>query len=593
MTFRQLRVLGHMLRLSVRADARRSVLMMLLIAIQAGFAAVTALNQRWLIDSAGLGLVAGVLGAAALGMVLHALDQTGRLLERNWRTDVSQHVDLRVHDEILATTARIPTIEHLERPEYLDRLVLLRKSTRELATSCWATAHTAADVVSLSLTAWLLAAVHPLLTVPVVLAAVPLFCGNRARRIEQGAADATAEPERTERRLHEMCTTPEPAKELRISGSGSALSDHADELLGQVLRLRGRAMVRAAAWQLAGWLCYVAGFLIGLGVVAQLVIDGRASVGDIVLVISLSTQLRGQLYGTINGILQLGRAGHVIGHYQWLNSYAAAQTSTASGTPPARLTHGIALTGVRFRYPGSDRDVLDGIDLHLPAGRTVALVGINGAGKTTLVKLLAGLYRPDVGSITVDGAPLPELSPEEWRSRITGTFQDFATFELLARETVGVGDLPRVSDLDAVRAAIAATGAGAVIAALPDGLETQLGRVFDGAQPSQGQWQKLALARGHMRTDPLLLILDEPTAALDPQAEHDLYERFVDQARATTAEHGTITLVVSHRFSTVRMADLIVVLQDGRIAEQGTHEDLVSANGPYARLYRIQANQYS
>ncbi|MEO3752080.1 ABC transporter ATP-binding protein [Streptomyces sp. B6B3] len=593
MTVRQLRVLGHMLRLSLRADARRSVLMMVLIAVQAGSAALTAVNQRWLIDSAGLGLVAGVLGAAALGMTLHAVDQAGGLLERNWRTDVSQHVDLRVHQEILALSARIPTIEHLERPEYLDRLTLLRKSTRELATSCWATAHTAASLVSLGLTVWLLAAVHPLLTVPVALAAVPLFCGNRARRVEQRAADQTAELERVERRLHEMCTTPEPAKELRISGSGPTLSDRADELLDRALRIRGRAMVRAAVWQLAGWLCYVAGFLTGLGVVAQLVIDGRASVGDIVLVISLSTQLRRQLAEAIHGILQLGRAGHVSGHYHWLRTYAAAESSGATGTPPDRLARGITLSGVRFRYPGSDRDVLDGIDLHLPAGRTVALVGINGAGKTTLVKLLTGLYRPNEGGITVDGVPLPELSPAAWRSRVTGTFQDFVAFELRARETVGVGNLPRAADPDAVRAAVAATGAGTVIDSLPDGLETQLGRVFDGAQLSQGQWQKLALARGHMRTDPLLLVLDEPTAALDPQAEHDLYERFVDQARATTAQYGTITLVVSHRFSTVRMADLIVVLQDGRIAEQGTHEDLLSADGPYARLYRIQARQYS
>jgi ATP-binding cassette, subfamily B, bacterial len=222
----------------------------------------------------------------------------------------------------------------------------------------------------------------------------------------------------------------------------------------------------------------------------------------------------------------------------------------------------------------------------------VAVVGENGAGKSTLVKLLCGFYAPTAGRITVDGMDLREMAPGQWRSRLAGAFQDFARLEFEARRSVGLGELEHLDDTVAVAAAVSRAGASDVVEQLRDGLDTQLGANWpDGTDLSFGQWQKFALARGFMRERPLLTILDEPTAALDAETEHALFERYAEQARSSRSD-GRITVLVSHRFSTVRMADLIVVVRDGRIAEIGSHEQLMADGGTYADLYAIQAHAY-
>jgi ATP-binding cassette subfamily B protein len=228
----------------------------------------------------------------------------------------------------------------------------------------------------------------------------------------------------------------------------------------------------------------------------------------------------------------------------------------------------------------------------------VAIVGENGAGKTTLVKLLCRLYPPTSGRILVDGVELARMPADAWRSRMAGAFQDFFRFEFRARHTVGVGDVPRLDDGPAVLAAVSRAGADDVVARLEAGLETQLGPTWpEGVEVSFGQWQKLALARGFMRDRPLILVLDEPTAALDAETEHALFERYAAAARGTSngaagGADGRITILVSHRFSTVRMAELIVVLDGSRVVEVGAHEELVARGGPYAELYGIQAAAY-
>jgi ATP-binding cassette subfamily B protein len=281
----------------------------------------------------------------------------------------------------------------------------------------------------------------------------------------------------------------------------------------------------------------------------------------------------------------------------WLEDYAASFAASADLGVPARLTDGIRFEHVSFAYPGTERLVLDDVNLELPAGVVVAIVGENGAGKTTLVKLVAKLYEPDTGRILVDGAGLARMRADEWRSRLAGAFQDFFRFEFRARHTVGVGDVPRLDDEAAVVTAVGRAGAEDVVAHLRSGLETQLGSTWPGGvEVSFGQWQKLALARGFMRDHPLLLVLDEPTAALDAETEHALFERYAAAARGTgknvSGADGRITILVSHRFSTVRMADLIVVLDGARVAEVGTHDDLMARGGQYAELYGIQAAAY-
>jgi ATP-binding cassette subfamily B protein len=219
-------------------------------------------------------------------------------------------------------------------------------------------------------------------------------------------------------------------------------------------------------------------------------------------------------------------------------------------------------------------------------------VGENGAGKTTLVKLLSKLYEPTSGRILVDDAALARMPADEWRERLAGAYQDFFRFELQARQTVGVGDVDRLDDELAVLTAVDRAGADDVVQRLSSGLDTQLGPTWPGGvEVSFGQWQKLALARGFMRDNSLLLVLDEPTAALDAETEHALFERYAAGARQE-GDGGRITILVSHRFSTVRMADLIVVLDGAHVVEVGSHEALMAKGGQYAELYGIQAAAY-
>ena len=222
----------------------------------------------------------------------------------------------------------------------------------------------------------------------------------------------------------------------------------------------------------------------------------------------------------------------------------------------------------------------------------MAVVGENGAGKTTLVKLLAGLHEPTHGAVRVDGTDLRRFHHDEWRRRLGGTLQDFVRFELPAADAVGLGDLPRAGDSGAVRAAVDRAGADDVVERLPDGLATQLGAHWDhGVDLSYGQWQKVALARGFMRERPLVVVLDEPSAALDAETEHTLFVRYAEHAAAEAA-NGRVTVLISHRFSTVQVADLIVVLDGARVVEVGSHDELMVLDGRYATLYRLQVAGY-
>ncbi|HXT91100.1 MAG TPA: ABC transporter ATP-binding protein, partial [Trebonia sp.] len=236
---------------------------------------------------------------------------------------------------------------------------------------------------------------------------------------------------------------------------------------------------------------------------------------------------------------------------------------------------------------------LDDVNLFLPTGSVVAIVGENGAGKSTLVKLLAKLYSPTSGRILVDDTDLARVDSVRWRERLAGAFQDFFRFEFHAGQTIGVGDLPRLDIEPALVTAAERAGAQDLVNALPNGLRTQLGPTWhEGVDVSYGQWQKLALARGFMRDTPLLVALDEPTAALDAETEHQLFERYAASAHQAR-RNGSVTILVSHRFSTVRMADLIVVMDGAHVTESGSHEDLMTLGGRYADLYRLQAAGYS
>jgi ATP-binding cassette subfamily B protein len=387
-----------------------------------------------------------------------------------------------------------------------------------------------------------------------------------------------------------MATTAAPGKDVRVTGIGGQLAS--DRRLAWE---KGNRPIATARWASAGWYA-IAWAIFGLGYVGAIVFVssslGRPA-GDVLLTLAAGSRLSFYVGGAA------GEIGFLRGIWldaakrlAWLEDYAKAVSATADHSAPGRLANGIRFERVSFAYPGTNRLVLDGVDLTLPAGAVVAIVGENGAGKSTLVKLLAKMYQPTSGRILVDGTDLAQVAAEDWRLRLAGAFQDFFRFEFRARHTVGVGDLPRLDDVAAVTRAVGRAGADDVVPRLPGGLDAQLGPTWPGGvDVSFGQWQKLALARGFMRDGPLLLVLDEPTAALDAETEHALFERYASAVRMDESA-GRITILVSHRFSTVRMADLIVVLDGARVAEAGTHEALMARRGRYAELYGIQAAAY-
>jgi ATP-binding cassette subfamily B protein len=321
----------------------------------------------------------------------------------------------------------------------------------------------------------------------------------------------------------------------------------------------------------------------------------HAPAASVLLVLAAGARLSAYIGATV------GEIGFLRGFWMdgsrrlaWLEDYAASVAASGDLPVPATLRRGIRMEHVSFAYPGTSRIVLDDVSLTLPAGAVVAIVGENGAGKTTLVKLLAKMYEPSSGSIFLDDTPLARVPACEWRKRLAGAFQDFFRFEFRARHSVGLGDVSRLDDPVSVANAVERAGAGDVVARLTSGLDTQLGPTWpSGVELSFGQWQKLALARGFMRDEPLLLVLGVPSAALDAETEHALFERYAAALRGVgAAESGRITILVSHRFSTVRMADLIVVLDGARLVEFGSHEELMARGGQYSELYGIQAASY-
>ncbi|MEV4263880.1 ABC transporter ATP-binding protein [Kribbella sp. NPDC049584] len=472
-----------------------------------------------------------------------------------------------------------------EQPEYLDEVQRVREERDGLGSMVNAVAGLLRAAAVLVVTSVLLARVDPVLLILVAVALVSLVISRRARDLRVAAQEATSEPERLRRHLFDVATSADSGKELRIFGVGAELRARHHRVSDRIIGVRKTADRKAAVLESLDALVSAAAFVGAIVLIIWHAVRGTATPGDVVLVIGLAGSVGGAV---VNGVAYLGQFFWVL---RVATRLVALQDRTrivdqpTIGAGPA-LSRGIQLDNVSFAYPGSDRPVIDNVSLRLPAGSVVALVGENGAGKTSLVKLLSGFYRPDSGRITVDGTDLADIPA--WWQRVSGTYQDYATFEFLARETVGVADLDRLTD-ENVLAALERAGATDVPAILPRGLGTQLGSVWeDGVDLSGGQWQKLALARGLMRDHPSVVIFDEPTAALDPPTEHALFEQIARQARRA----GTVTLLISHRFSTVTMADLIVVLANGRILETGNHQHLIESDGTYAELYHLQANAY-
>jgi ATP-binding cassette, subfamily B, bacterial len=532
-------------------------------------------------------LLGASVGLAASTAATWYLRTVSTRVQRRFRDKVT----IALEGHVARLQASVATIAHQERPELLDRLAVLRDQVFVLDHMYMSVFSTCGWILRLGITVALLMSVHPALALLVVCALPTVLTSSWRPAVERTAEERGASSARLARHLFVTVTTAAPGKETRLTGIGPRLIGQRREAWQRWYALVSRARWGSAGWHTLAWAVFGAGYV---GAIVFVAAGLHAPSGDVLLVLAAGSRLSAYIGATV------GEIGFLRGMWMdgarrlaWLEDYAAALVAPADLPVPERLAKGIRLEGVSFAYPGTERLVLDDVTLDLPAGVVVAIVGENGAGKSTLVKLLCKLYEPDAGRILVDDVELSRLPSDEWRTRLAGAFQDFFRLELPARQSVGLGDVPRVDDVPAVRTAVDRAGANDVVERLADGLDTQLGPAWPGGvEVSFGQWQKFALARGFMRDEPLLLVLDEPTAALDAETEHAIFERYAAAVREGASANGRISILVSHRFSTVRMADLIVVLDGARVVETGTHDELMSVGGTYAELYGLQAASY-
>ncbi|MGW7683110.1 ABC transporter ATP-binding protein [Kribbella sp. NPDC054772] len=590
---RALRGMGLVLATAVRVGPWQSVLCLFetlgkvlaaLSPLFIGIFAAGALAQdlgRMLFASAAL------VGSTAANTALQAVGVNARVRQ----LELVGHIfDARIAE----LTARIPTLDHLESARFHDELQILRDNENALGgalNTLLNTANTVAYAISVLLVA---VAADSRLLILVAVGAARLFTAGWSMRWEKRAEKDSAAPGRLTRHLIDLATSPAGGAETRVF-------EHERELR---VRIRGaagrwrRPAVRSAdrnAWlALANSSLFFVTAVVVLMWMTRDVLAGSVSVQSLVVAIGVLQGLQSVSSSFAGAIGSITKVGRNCARFLWLRDYADEATAAQTGrkTPPDRLSDGIRIEGLSFRYGESSRDSLTDITVDLPAGSVVALVGENGAGKSTLVKILAGLYRPIQGRALVDGCDLADLDLISWRSRMSGAFQDHARFELVAQRSIGSGDLAVLDDRERVQRALQDAAAEDLLAALPAGLDTQLGTTWPGGVDlSGGQWQRIAIARGMLRRSPLLLILDEPTAALDAATEHALFERYTAAGREA-GRNGGVTLLVTHRFSTVAAADLVVVLDRGRVIEVGSHTELLANQGHYAELYELQARGY-
>jgi ATP-binding cassette subfamily B protein len=375
------------------------------------------------------------------------------------------------------------------------------------------------------------------------------------------------------------------AKELRLFGLGqffvSAFNNLRTLIRGEKLNLaKKRGLADFAAQAFAALVLMSCFLLIGLRT-----IKGLITVGDMVMYFQAFQRGLNALKGVLQNIAGLYEDNLFVSYFfSFLDARNTVRDPPQPKMLPTARQRGIELQDLHFSYPGHDKKVLAGLSLTIAPNEVVALVGANGAGKSTLVKLLCRFYDPTHGVITLEGIDLRQLSSTDIRRQISIVFQDFVKYQQRVRENIGLGDIEHLHDLRAIEAAAHRAGADELIKALPDGYDTMLGRWFqNGVELSHGEWQKIVIARAFFR-DARFVILDEPTSSLDADTEYQLFTKFRELIAGRSA------LLISHRFSTVRMADRICVLAGGRISEQGTHQDLMAADGSYADMYRKQAS---
>ena len=505
------------------------------------------------------------------------------LCQSLFRAQLGQRVNAMILEKALTLE-----LAHFEDSEFYDKLTRARReaSSRPLSL-VMRTFGLAQNGISLVSYGTLLAHFSPWAVAVLVLAGLPSFM---AEARFSGAAFRLflwRSPEtRMQLYLETVLAREDHAKEVKLFGVGPLFLQRYRDIFRKLYKEDRDLTIRRDTWGFVLGLIATATLYGAYAWVALATIAARITLGQMTMYVMLFRQGQSAVSASLAAIGGMYEDNlYLATLYEYLETPVGGPKGEAvRGPDPA---DGIRFLHVGFAYPGSERPVLTDVNLHVRPGQSLALVGENGSGKTTLIKLLTRLYRPTSGRITLDGMDLDDWEETALRQRIGVIFQDFVRYQLIVGENIGAGDVRYLEDEARWREAAEKGTAAPVIDSLPQGYHTPLGKWFNqGRDLSGGEWQKIALARAFMRSDADILVLDEPTAAMDAAAEATIYEHF------RTLTRGKSAILISHRFSTVRMADQIVVLQEGRIIERGSHDELTRANGPYARLFELQARGY-
>jgi ATP-binding cassette subfamily B protein len=584
-------------RLVWAADRRSTIIMAALTLFGGVLPLSQAYTGKLIVDSvvtsigAGTGAQAGLTTALpflglefALILIGAIIAQVRRLVEHVLNARLGNHINTSVIRKALALD-----LQYFEDASFYDKLQNARREADWRALGIINGGFLVVqNIITLGSFAVALLAFSPLIALILFGATIPSFVAqNKFSGLQFRLLTWRAPEFRRMQYLEHVLTVDNTVKEVKLFGLGEPLLQRYSDMFWKFFHedesLARRRSLISLLWGIVASLSYYAAYA---WIIYQ-AIGGLISLGDMTMYLSLFRLSQGTFQGLFDNINRLYENGLFMDNlFSFLELTPRMPAPERPAPMPARFERGLEFRHVSFRYPGREDWALRDVNLRIAPGEKIALVGPNGAGKTTLIKLLTRLYDPTEGQILLDGIDLREYDPDELRQKIGVIFQDFVKYQLTAKENIGFGQIDHLEDQPRLDSSAERGGADEVLAELPEGMETMLGRWFDkGHELSGGQWQKIALSRAFMR-DGEVLVLDEPTAALDAEREYEIFQRFRD----LTA--GKIAVLISHRFSTVRMADRIAVVENGRISELGSHAELLARGGTYARLFEMQAEGY-